>query len=57
MSLYEVRCCKQCIAIKAYGKLLGIKNDVDMTRRWIMWGHAERWCNDWKRDNNNDQIK
>ena len=51
MSLYEIRCCKQCIAIKAYGRLLGIKSDIDMTRRWIMWGHAKRWCNDFDRDN------
>jgi hypothetical protein len=47
MTLYEVRCCRQCDAIKAYGRLLGISDD-DAARRWVVYGHAKRWCNAYK---------
>ena len=50
MTVYEVRCCKQCLAIKAYGKLLGITNELDMTRRWIVYGHAKRYKEDWEKE-------
>ena len=43
MNLYEARCCKQCDAIKAYGKLLNICDEW-AARRWIMYGHAARWA-------------
>jgi hypothetical protein len=43
MTLFEVRCCKQCDAVKAYGRLLGISDD-DAARRWIVYGHAERFA-------------
>ena len=46
MSLYTDRCCKQCEAIQAYGKLLGICDEWAATR-WCVYGHARRWANKW----------
>ncbi len=45
MSLYEIRCCKQCDAVKAYADLLGICEDW-AAYRWVVYGHARRWANE-----------
>ena len=47
MTPYEVRCCKQCEAIKAYAKLLGIKEEWG-AYRWVVYNHARRWANKYK---------
>ena len=47
MSLYEIRCCKQCEAIKAYAKLLGICEEW-AAYRWCVYGHAARFAKYYK---------
>jgi hypothetical protein len=47
MTLYEVRCCRQCEAIKAYAKLLGICEEW-AAHRWCVYGHAARYAKYYK---------
>ena len=49
MTLYEVRCCRQCEAIKAYAKLLGVCEEW-AAYRWCVYGHAARYAKYYKDD-------
>ena len=46
MTVFEIRCCDQCKAIKAYGVKNGITDDNEAAMLWIKDGMAKQWAED-----------
>jgi len=46
MTVFEVRCCDQCKAIKAYGKKHGVTGENEAALLWIKDGMAAQWAID-----------
>ena len=56
MTLFEIRCCRQCEAVKAYGRLLGICEEW-AAYRWCVYGHAARFAKYYKDDGEEYETK
>ena len=53
MTVFEIRCCDQCQAIKKYAVDNNIDDENEAVRRWIADGMAKKWAD--KRDKEEQQ--
>ena len=44
MTIFEIRCCDQCQAIKKYAVDNKIDDENEAVRRWIADGKAKEWA-------------
>ena len=44
MTVFEIRCCDQCEAIKKYAVENNIDDENEAVRRWIADGMAKEWA-------------
>ena len=52
MTVFEIRCCDQCQAIKAYGLERGITDENEAALLWIEDGMAKKWADNRDKEEN-----
>ena len=56
MTVFEIRCCDQCIAIKKYGNDRGVTDENEAALLWIEDGMAKKWADNRDKEEN-EQTK